>query len=126
MINIFLFVFSNITTIPIYYLLQYNWSISRLFCAKFSTTSLTACQSSFNYFASMDSSSSTNDDNVKLEVNSTGFGLAVAFVLLAAVLLVPVIWTVYWYACGKQRASRLDSTNPVIIVDNVNPVNPYK
>lgn len=101
----------------------------RLFCAKFSTTSLTACQSSFSYFASIDSSSSSNnddgdDDNVKLKVNNTGFGLAVAFILLAAVLLVPVIWSVYWYVLGNKRTSRQDSTGPVYIVDN--PIDPYQ
>lgn len=109
---------------------NFDMVLFRLFCAKFSTTSLAACQSSFNYFASIDSSSSSNnddddgDDNVKLKVNNTGFGLAVAFILLAAVLLVPVIWSVYWYVLGKKRASRLDSTGPMYIVDN--PIDLYK
>ena len=85
---------------------------------------MAACQSSFNYFATLSSSSSSgssDDDNVKLKVNNTGFGLAVAFILLAAVLLVPVIWTAYWYLSG-QKGSRWNSTEPLVTVGN--PVNP--
>lgn len=83
---------------------------------------MAACQSSFNYFASSSSSSSSNDDNVKLKVNSTGFGLAVAFILLAAVLLVPAIWTAYWYLYGQKKNSRWNSADPIVTVGN--PVNP--